>query len=208
MEFVRASRYFREREFVHPIIFEELKGLGRVKVDQKLKVVEESSNLERLEEYGRMGLKVIPILRVSKNGFVGRKDFPPRVMMEMTGRCNLKCRMCPRKDMTRPLVDMDTDLYMKIIDELDKRGIDFFSFFHFGESIMHPDWKKIVSYADKKKNLGITWFSTNGVNFDEDAINFVLRSKITFLNYSMHATNADTYSFVSPPENYPKVRGN
>jgi len=210
VEFVDSTKYFGERKFNRPIIFDELKELKRIKVDQKLEVIRESDNLERLEDYRRMELKVVPIQRISENGFasVGRKSFPPRVMVEMTGRCNLKCRMCPRKSMTRPLVNMNKNLYMKIIDELDRYGVDAFWFFHFGESVTHPDWKEIVSYADKKENLGIRWFSTNGVVFNEEAIDFVLNSRITFLNYSMHATNAYVYSFVSLKENYLKVRSN
>ncbi|MFA5173406.1 MAG: radical SAM protein [Candidatus Paceibacterota bacterium] len=205
MEFITTKKYLRGN-FNRVIKYEELKILRAIEVGQDLNLRNDKENLGLLEQYGNEGYKIIPIKRISFNSNALLDDFPKRVMVEMTGRCNLACRMCPRKDMKRPLVNMDKELYKKIINELDEYGIDAFWFFHFGESILHPDWKELVSYAGEKKNLGITWFSTNGVLFGEEEIDFVLNSKITFLNYSLHGTNEEVYSFVSSKENYPNVR--
>lgn len=206
MEFITIKKYL-SGNFDRDINYGELKKLKAIEVDQDLKFLPIINNYFLLERYRTEGYKIIPIRRISKSDYNFRNDFPRRVMVEMTGRCNLTCRMCPRKEMKRPLVDMDKELYKKIIDELDKHGIDAFWFFHFGESILHPNWKELVNYVGGKKRLGITWFSTNGVKFNEEAIDFVLNSGITFLNYSLHGTNEKTYSFVSPKENYSIVRG-
>lgn len=206
MELVMTKKYL-SGNFNRVISYEELKTLKAIEVGQDLGLLPNPDNASLLERYGKEGYRIIPIRRISLINRILREDFPSRVMMEMTSRCNLTCRMCPRKDMTRPFIDIRKDVYKRVVDELDEWGIDAFWFFQFGESILHPDWKELVSYAGEKKNLGITWFSTNGVEFDEKVIDFVLNSEITFLNYSLHGTNREVYSFVSPKENYPNVRG-
>lgn len=207
MEFIKTGKYLKGK-FEQPINFDELKKFEKIKVSQKLEVLPEKSNLELLEKYGRMGLKIIPIRRVSEKDWSGRKDFPNRVLLEMTSRCNMTCRMCPRHNLKRPSVDFDKKLYLRVIDELDRRGVEGVWLFHLGEPILHKDWKEIVGYVGQKKNFGITWFSTNGFLFDRECADFILNSGITFLNYSLHGTNEETFGFVSPKECYKAVREN
>jgi len=205
MEFIKTNKYLNGN-FNKPIDFNELKTLEKIKVNQKLELLPEKSNLDLLNKYTEMGLKIVPIRRFSDRDWSERTDFPNRVLLEMTSRCNMNCRMCPRHDLKRPLIDFDKNLYFKAIDELDERGVEGVWLYHLGESILHKNWKEIVNYVCSKKNLGIIWFSTNGLAFDEDCINFILNSKITFLNYSLHGTNEKTYSYVSKKEYYKDVR--
>lgn len=206
MEFIKTNKYLKGK-FDKPINFNELKVLEKIKVNQKLELLPEEKNIALLDKYGKMGLKIIPIRRTSSKDWSKRTDFPNRVLLEMTSRCNMNCRMCPRHNLTRPLFDFDKNLYLKAVDELDQHGIEGIWLFHLGEPILHPDWKEIVDYVGKKKNIEMVWFSTNGVAFDEDCIDFILNSNITFLNYSLHGTNAETFGYVSPPQFYKDVRG-
>ncbi len=206
MEFIKTEKYL-EGNFTKPIKFDELKILDKVRVSQKLEVIQEEDNLALLKKYGDMSLKLIPIRRMSERDWSERKDFPNRVLLELTSNCNLNCRMCPRHDLKRPFMDFDKDLYKRVLDELSEKGVEGVWLFHLGEPIVHPDWKEIVTYAGEKENIDFIWFSTNGVAFEEDCIDFILDSNITFLNYSLHGTNAETFGFVSPKELYPKVRG-
>ena len=43
---------------------------------------------------------------------------PPEVIVEITNRCNLNCKMCPRLSMKRAQGDMSLDLFTKIIKEI------------------------------------------------------------------------------------------
>ena len=206
MEFIRTSRY-SEGNFNEPIDFSVLKTLPKVRVSQKLELLDEPENIERLRSYAARGLKVIPIQRISSRDWSKRTDFPNRVLLEMTSMCNLSCRMCPRQNLKRPKMHFDKDLYLKVVDELDKHGVEGVWVYHLGESILHPDWKEIVTYVGNKKNIELIWFSTNGVLFDEDCVDFILNSNVTFLNYSLHGTNERTFGYVSPPALYKFVRG-
>ncbi|MFH0804180.1 MAG: radical SAM protein [Candidatus Zambryskibacteria bacterium] len=207
MEFIKTDKY-KKGNFKKPISFDDLKTLEKVKVNQKLELLPDTANIALLDKYAKMGLKVIPIRRISSRDWSQRKDFPNRVLLEMTSRCNYNCRMCPRYNLTRPRIDFDKDLYLKVIDELDQHGIQGIWLFNLGEPILHPDWKEIVDYVGNKKNIEMIWFSTNGFAFDSDCADFVLKSNITFLNYSLHGTNSKTYGYVAPKINYKTVRKN
>jgi len=208
MEFIRTANYLSGDFFVQ-ITFEKLKTLEGVLVDQNLKILQDAKNIELLEYYGNLGFKVVPIRRVSSEKFVSRSFFPRRILAEMTNRCNSNCRMCPRTHLGRDDIDMDKELYKDIIDEADKYGVDYFALYHFGESALHKDFRELSSYVGKKENLNSVWLSTNGIAFDQELAKFILlESGIDFLNYSMHATNAETYAFVTPSISYKKVRNN
>ena len=195
-------------DFKKSISFEEIKSLERIKVNQKLELLPGDDNFNLLKKYGEMGLKIIPIRRYSDKDWSQRKDFPNRILLEITSRCNYNCRMCPRQNLKRPKINMDKNLCFKVLDELDENGVEGVWLFHLGEPIMHPGWKEIVEYAGNKKGIHMLWFSTNGYAFDYDCADYVLKSNITFMNFSLHGTNAETYGYVSPKENYRIVRKN
>jgi len=206
MEFIKTSKYL-SGTFNTSIDFDKIKNLEKVRVNQKLEVLPDEKNIALLNQYGSLGFKIVPIRRISERDWSARKDFPGRVLLEMTSRCNMNCRMCPRHNLKRSSIDFDKDLYFKVLDELNERGVEGVWLFHLGEPLMNKNWKEIVNYVGSKENLGMIWFSTNGLAFDEDSIDFVLNSKITFLNYSLHGTNEDVYGYVSPKEHYKQVRG-
>lgn len=207
MEFIKLEKFVLGN-YTKPIKFDELKSLDKIRVNQDISLINDDKNNKLLKKYQEMNLKIVPIQRISKKNWRERKDFPNRILLEITSICNMNCRMCPRHNLKRPSIDMDKDLCFKVIDELDEHGVEGIWLFHLGEPIMHKNWKEIVEYAGKKNNIEYTWFSTNGVAFDEDAIDFILDSNITFLNFSLHGTNKKTFGFVSPEELYDKVRKN
>lgn len=75
--------------------------------------------------------------------------FPVRAIhqIEMTSRCNLRCKYCAHPKMVRPKIDMDDVTYAKALlwarqlpgDELNLAGI--------GESTMHPEFVRNVFLA-------------------------------------------------------------
>lgn len=205
MEFIKTNKYLKGH-FNRRIDFNELKVLEKIKVNQSLALSTEKRNISLLKKYGKMRLKVIPIRRFSKKDWSRRIEFPNRVLLELTSRCNMNCRMCPRQNLKRPQIDFEKELYLKVVNELDKYGLEQLSLFNLGEPILHPHWKEIVNYVCLKNNLGTIWLSTNGLAFNEDCINFVLNSGINFLNYSLLGTNEEVFGYVSSKECYKKVR--
>ena len=84
------------------------------------------------------------ILKKSNAGYP-----PVRLWVELSSRCNLKCRLCVNKTIpSSQKGDMDFDLFKKIIDEVKDHIYDI-NLFHRGEPLMHPDFIDFISYASK-----------------------------------------------------------
>lgn len=111
---------------------------------------------------------------------IWRPDTPRVLQVEPTNQCNLKCVMCPRTTvMTRPVEDMDPDLWAHIIETWSGRelvekydnlltGETFLSakrgmvkLFNFGEFLMLPDFERFIEIA-RERNCSVG-FQTNGV---------------------------------------------
>ena len=45
------------------------------------------------------------------------RDFPERITVELTNRCNLECTFCPRHLVEMKLGNMEMSLFKKIVDQ-------------------------------------------------------------------------------------------
>ena len=62
-------------------------------------------------------------------------SYPSHIGIETTNNCNLDCIMCPRHDMTRPVQDMDMELFKKIINDI-KGEVEMVWLQHYGEPFL------------------------------------------------------------------------
>lgn len=175
--------------------YKELKSISPVKVSGVLELLNEGKSL--YQEYVNDKLKLIPVVRFD-DVYKPKSNFPTRVLLEMTSKCNLNCSMCPRQKLTREKVHMDPVLFKKCVDELDNVGINGLWIYNIGESILHPQFYELLKYVSGKSNLGPIWLSSNGQELTENFSDMIVDSKITFMNLSVNATTAETYSKVSP----------
>ena len=189
--------------------FAELRTLPPVKVSADLAVVDEPANVARLEATLARGHGVAPVVRQAPSTeLIERKEFPRRFLFEMTSECNVLCRMCPRNHLLRPTRHIDTELYLKGLDEIARFGVDGLWLYYLGESLMHPDFRRIVRYLEGLAGIRTVWFSTNGHLMNDSNTRFILDSRIDFLNYSLNATNAETYRTVDPKGDFGIVHDN
>ena len=87
-------------------------------------------------------------------------DFPKRITLELTNRCNISCTFCPRHEMGHLLGFMDTRLAYRLIDEMAEHlPLTLVPFFR-GESLLHPDWWRIIAYAHQK-GIGSVHYQRN-----------------------------------------------
>lgn len=110
--------------------------------------------------------------------------------IEMTSRCNLRCRYCAHPTMTRPKLDMTEELYLKALrwarkfvwagaqKELNIAGI--------GESTIHPDFVRFMHLAREfvGEDVQIT-LTTNGVAVTDDMVRGIVGMRPTVF-ISMH----------------------
>lgn len=208
MEFLPMKRF---REINNPYFptFSELRRINPITVTMDLELWEDAENLKRLDELAAMGYELFPVLRLSSGSSCnGRNDFPLRVLFEMTSICNAKCRMCPQMILKRKLMHMDKDKYKSVIDELDSCGLNGLWLYHFGESLIHPHFKEILEYVSTKKNVGYTWLSTNGILANEQMIDLILSSSLSFLNFSLQSISVENYKKIAPKSPSKKILTN
>lgn len=110
--------------------------------------------------------------------------------LELTSRCNLRCRYCPSPHLPRPKADMEHDVFMQSIywaqkfveagtqHELNLAGI--------GESTMHPRFAEYVRVARQAlgPNVALT-MATNGLLITEELVREIAPAK-PMIWVSMH----------------------
>jgi len=125
--------------------------------------------------------------------------FPLHIIVEPTNRCNMNCIMCNRQVMTRPLADMDLEMYKKIVDEAVQNYIYSISIYALGEPMLHPKIREMASYA---KRMGIPY-----VDISTNAMIDMTPLLGTSLNELIVSIDGDekTFSSIRKGGNYKKV---
>lgn len=166
--------------------------------------------LESPESYiaGRkLGLPYLASARVKSERSVSSK-FPSAILLEITNRCNLLCKMCPRNQLTREEKDMDFLTFKKIIDEISYFNLEGLWLYNLGESMLHPRFFDMLAYVNKYPRIHPLWLSTNGIILNEQNTENLLHSNLDFLNVSLNAMDQETYKKISPRSNYELVTAN
>lgn len=86
--------------------------------------------------------------------------FPKRVTVEMTNNCNLNCPMCLRRFTNNKTKYMSFAMWKQIIDEVTDHNVILVPFW-MGESLTHPAFEEMISYAIGK--VEEIQFATNGI---------------------------------------------
>ncbi len=118
-------------------------------------------------------------------------EFPQRVTLEITNRCNLSCPFCPRHFMDDALGDMDPHLFRRLVDELAAAGTKTLVPFFRGEPLMHPRCTELLSYA-KDKGMAIQ-LATNGLLLKKNIAETMIDIGLDFISFSVDSINAEEY---------------
>ena len=131
---------------------------------------------------------------------------PVRLWIEPTSHCNLRCVMCPNKDLDKSQKGyMDFELFRKIVDEASGFVFDV-HLLHRGESLLHPDFFRM---ADTARRAGlITRFHTNGTLLDEDKARKIIESGIEQFTFSFDGLDKETYEKIRVNADFEKTVGN
>jgi len=110
---------------------------------------------------------------------------PLRLWIETASCCNLRCVMCPNKDVaTNAKGLMRLELFQKIIDQARHFALDI-NLHHRGEPLMNPALFDMISYA-KAAGLKVR-FHTNGTLLDEVKARRLLEAGPTWFRF--HSTD-------------------
>ena len=129
--------------------------------------------------------------KIFKEYFKNKKkfNFPKRVTVELTNKCNLSCKMCPRKFLKNEIGFMEFYLFKKIIDEVSLININtpLVPFFR-GESLLHPNFLNMIKYA-KDKGIKPIQLATNATLLSSNISEELIKMKLDFISFSLHLKN-------------------
>ena len=146
---------------------------------------------------------VYVVNRFVKRGIIANIS-PPEplsIYIELTNRCNYVCDMCPLKESQAPRVDMDFNLFKKIIDDIAEWNPDRKSLaLHvFGEPFLYKRIFDCLDYIDIKLKRCKIYISTNFSTVSKETIEYLFQPKIYNVNLGIWI---DTIS----PKTYSKQR--
>ena len=104
-------------------------------------------------------------------------DFPQKVYVETTTRCNLRCRMCVKHAQGSCIEerDLDTTLFARLLPSLSHTG--FLILNGIGEPLLHPELTTMISQARRAMPpAGVIGFQSNGMLLTQDMADNLLRA--------------------------------
>jgi len=152
---------------------------------------------------------LIKLARVSRD-YLGRKlicsQLPFRIWLEPTSICNIKCEMCPNPLIPRDQKGtMDFMLFKKIIDEASLFANEVYAF-HRGESLIHPELHRMISYA-KERGL-LVKLNTNATILSEKKSREILESGLDLISFSIDGYEKEVFERIRVGAHFERVVNN
>lgn len=127
------------------------------------------------------------------------------LIIENTGKCNLKCPMCPREFGEYPAEDFDFNLFKRIIDEIHE-GTELVFPWGLGEPLINPDIYRMIRYC---KDAGIcTVVSTNATLLNRERGRKLIEAGLDHLIIAFDGTTPEVYEKYRKNAKFDKVREN
>lgn len=130
--------------------------------------------------------------------------FSKYVEIGITNKNNLKVIFSPMQKINRNEMDMDLNLFKKIVDELSNEYQDIIiSFSLWGEPLLHPQFFDFVDYAIKENKIFNLIIETNGLMLDNEVIKKLSEyplNKLIFI-FKLNSLNPETFLKLYPSSN-------
>ncbi|MFH2058574.1 MAG: radical SAM/SPASM domain-containing protein [Pseudomonadota bacterium] len=124
------------------------------------------------------------------------EKFPPMVIVDMTNVCNLRCIHCAhrivKKEPGYKPEFMKFEMFKKIVDEVKDHKITLMRLASDGESLLHKDLLKCISYA-KENGITPVNLTTNAMLMNEEISEKFVEIGLDIVDISIDATTSETY---------------
>lgn len=138
-------------------------------------------------------------------------DFPPRIQLEITNRCNLRCIMCTRNQMTRPTGDMSFETFRRVADEACLEPGVVLCLYYLGEPLLNPALERMVAHlSEVRRRSGVATvfgIQTNGMLLSRDRARSLLKAGLRGFGFSVDGLEGDLER-IRPGSSYPVVERN
>ena len=109
------------------------------------------------------------------------------VFLELTNKCNLRCKMCNWQAREK-IGFIPRELFESCIDQLAEMKVEILNLEFAGESLIHPEFKRLLEYAIRKRGqgkIGAVGWTDNGMLFDQSVADLVVSLKVDWINFSL-----------------------
>jgi radical SAM protein with 4Fe4S-binding SPASM domain len=134
-------------------------------------------------------------------------QLPRRLQLEVTGSCNLACRMCLvryRPKLSRRAGALDLDLFRRLLDELP--DLEEITLQGLGEPLLAPGlWEMIELATSRGIRVG---FNTNATLLSRPAAERLVASGARWVHVSLDGPSAETYESIRDGADFERVRRN
>ncbi|MBI5586336.1 MAG: radical SAM protein [Deltaproteobacteria bacterium] len=126
--------------------------------------------------------------------------FPSRLWVEATSHCNLRCPLCPNRDLAPEQRGfMSFDLFKKVVDQAAGKVHDLY-LFHRGEPLLHPQLPEMIAYARER---GIpARLHTNATLLTSAVAARLLEAGPALVSFSFDSVDEETYNRRRPPASF------
>lgn len=128
------------------------------------------------------------------------------INIEVTGRCNLKCVMCPfsKRGKTKKK-DMKFGLFKEIVQKAAEIPIVSLSLSGFGEPLLWPYLEDGIRYIKSLRSDILVVFNTNGVLLSGDWADRLIAAGLDHLCISINGANRQTYADVQGVDSWDRA---
>jgi MoaA/NifB/PqqE/SkfB family radical SAM enzyme len=112
-------------------------------------------------------------------------DYPSQAQIEITNRCNLACKMCPRDYFNLLKEDMPLETFKKIVDRLE--NITLLTLTGWGEPLVHPHIFEMITYCKERSHK--VKLTTNGTLLTSEMRQRVFSSGLDEITISLESIN-------------------
>jgi radical SAM protein with 4Fe4S-binding SPASM domain len=132
---------------------------------------------------------------------------PRELQVEVTGACNLRCRMCLvryRPPLNRAEGSLSFAIFQRLIDTLP--GLERVTLQGLGEPLLAPDLVAMIEYAAAR---GIrTGFNTNATLLTRERAERLIRAGLGWLHISLDGATPETYESIRDGASFAEVCAN
>src|SRR5512147_1266519 len=129
---------------------------------------------------------------------MGIQPPPKSVKIELTAKCNLKCKFCATQTRTEAAKnDMNFDFFKAITEDMRISGVEEIGLFYLGEPFMNtPLLERAIKHC---KDIGFPYvfITSNAVLATPDRVEAVMKAGLNSLKWSVNFATPEQYEEIS-----------
>lgn len=133
-------------------------------------------------------------------------NFPSIIELELTARCNKKCKICQRywHNVEKYNDDLKIELLEKILSQIGDHQCQI-NLGGLGESLLVTKLPEILKFIKTHKPNVSTGINTNGALLTEEKYDWLTDGRLDYFTISLNAPDGEGYQFIVGDNDYEKI---